>query len=391
MTDFDDDLITDAFAGFTAAAAPAVHATGAGAVRHTVKRRRARTTAALSVLGVLLLAAPALAYASMDRGSQGPPNGTAASTPVPPPPSPSDPVSPSPTVPAGPDGRFTMQQLTETKIPVAGWEHADKAYCKTGPTRLPLITELDRATDGVVGLVSLVHTNLDADSATETALLIACQPGEVRRGQLLALDRDKEGKLVLLGVLAQGLISSITADPQGGVVADVSDHQACCDTPQGYELHQNRTYGWNGSALGQLAGPTTFAPHAERIDLVASLKNVSWGPVVTRNGDKVRVATVRMTVHNKGPVASGEYVVLPPSESEGKGSVGLSVPMPGIAVGATVEVTVKIECYDSVLREDAIEAPDLHVYELGTMETVRDLNPSNNSVRLPKPQQQPAR
>ncbi|WP_155369278.1 hypothetical protein [Catellatospora vulcania] len=73
MTDFDDDLINDAFAGFTAAAAPSVHATGAGAVRHTVKRRRARTTAALSVLGVLLLAAPAVAYASMDRGDQGPP------------------------------------------------------------------------------------------------------------------------------------------------------------------------------------------------------------------------------------------------------------------------------------------------------------------------------
>lgn len=73
MTDFDDDLINDAFAGFTAAAAPSVRATGTGAVRHTVKRRRARTTAAFSVLGVLLLAAPALAYASMDRGNQGPP------------------------------------------------------------------------------------------------------------------------------------------------------------------------------------------------------------------------------------------------------------------------------------------------------------------------------
>ncbi|WP_144119876.1 hypothetical protein [Catellatospora sichuanensis] len=73
MTDCDDDLINDAFAGFTAAAAPSVRATGTGAVRHTVKRRRARTTAALSVLGVLLLAAPALAYASMDRGNQGPP------------------------------------------------------------------------------------------------------------------------------------------------------------------------------------------------------------------------------------------------------------------------------------------------------------------------------
>ncbi|MEU8078235.1 hypothetical protein AB0B31_22630 [Catellatospora citrea] len=73
MTDFDDDLINDAFAGFTAAAAPSVRATGTGAVRHTVKHRRARTTAAFSVLGVLLLAAPALAYASMDRGNQGPP------------------------------------------------------------------------------------------------------------------------------------------------------------------------------------------------------------------------------------------------------------------------------------------------------------------------------
>ncbi|MEU8000683.1 hypothetical protein AB0B66_05905 [Catellatospora sp. NPDC049111] len=74
MTDFDDDLITDAFAGFAAGAAPSVRPIGAGAVRHTVKRRRARTTAALSVLGVLLLAAPALAYASLDRGSQGPPD-----------------------------------------------------------------------------------------------------------------------------------------------------------------------------------------------------------------------------------------------------------------------------------------------------------------------------
>ncbi|GAA1394648.1 hypothetical protein [Catellatospora coxensis] len=99
MTDFDDDLITDAFAGFAAAAAPSVRATGTGAVRHTVKRRRARTTAALSVLGVLLLAAPALAYASLDRGSQGPPDpATSTQVAVSPSGAPSPSATPSPAV-----------------------------------------------------------------------------------------------------------------------------------------------------------------------------------------------------------------------------------------------------------------------------------------------------
>lgn len=383
MTDFDDDLITDAFAGFTAAAAPAVHAIGTGAVRHTVKRRRARTTAALSVLGVLLLAAPALAYASMDRGNQGPPD-PAASTSVRPSPSPSVSVSPSPTVPAGPDGRFTIQQLTAVKIPVASWW--DDLTCSTGSIRIPRIEDVERTSPNVVGLVSVVHTNLDADSAMETAVWIACQPGEVRYGQLLGVDRNGAGKLVSLGVLAKGMISSITAAPQGGVVVDISDVVACCDSPQAEELHQLRTYGWNGSKLGQLAGPTTFAPHAERIDLVASLKNVSWGPVVTKtSGAKVRVATIRLTVHNKGPVASGEFVVLPPSESEGIGAVGLGVPMPGIATGATVEVTVKLEVGNSHLTDARINAPSIEVYELGTRQTVPDLKIENNRVTVPKP------
>ncbi|GIG02455.1 hypothetical protein [Catellatospora citrea] len=380
MTDFDDDLINDAFAGFTAAAAPSVRATGTGAVRHTVKRRRARTTAAFSVLGVLLLAAPALAYASMDRGNQGPPD-VAASNSSAPSASPSASASPPPT---GPDGRFTVQQLTTMKIPVASWD-GNLDYCTSGSVRLPRIEDVGR-TDQVraVGLVSVVHTNLDADSATETAVLIACQPGEVRHGQLLAVDRDEAGKLVLLGVLAKGMISSVTAAPNGGVVVDISDQLVCCDTPRGYELHQIRTYGWDGSALRQLAGPTTFTPHTERIDLVASLKNVSWGPVVTLdNGAKVRVATVRLAVRNKGPVASGEFVVLPGSESEAHGAVGLQVPIPGIANGATVEVTVKIQADVSSLKDNP--APQLSVYELGTTGTAPDLNSSNNRVTVTKP------
>ncbi|BCJ71727.1 hypothetical protein CS0771_12710 [Catellatospora sp. IY07-71] len=377
MPDFDDDLISDAFAGFTAAAAPSVRATGTGAVRHTVKRRRARNTVALSVLGALLLAVPVAAYASMDRGSQGPPP-VAASPEVTVSPSP----SPSPSaVPTGPDGRFTLSQLTAAKVEVPAWTGGSGQSCASGRVRLPKIKDVQYFNvPGDVGLFSVVHTNLDDDAALETAALIACKTGEASRRRVLAFDRDENGRTVMTGIVASGSIWTIAANRQGGIDADVSDFQACCSTPKVMELHQIRTYGWNGTAFAQLSGPEEFAAHDGLIDLAVSVKGITWAETkqITVAGAKrpYRTATVVLKVVNKGPAASGEWMVLLDDSGQAEALSGIGQAQPVLDAGATVEVTVTFRVDETMF--DVNDGARLWVYELGTVSSGYDRNKDDN-------------
>ncbi len=382
MHDFNDDLISDAFAGFSAAAAPSVRAAGTGAVRHTIKRRRTRNTIALSVVGALLLAVPVAAYASMDRGNQGPPQvATSPEVTFSPSPSPSPSARPSLT-PGGPDGRFTPAQLTSAKVDVPAWADRNEQHCASGRVRLLSKAEYQDSHDvpGKVGLFAVVHTNLDGDAALETAALTSCQAGEVRRSRVLAFDRDENGRTVMKGIVATGHIWTIAANPQGGVDADVSDFQVCCSTPKAMELHQIRTYGWNGAAIAQLGGPTEFAPHDGLIDLAVSVKGVTWAETrqITVAGATrpYRTATVVLKVVNKGPVTSGEWVVLVGDSDQNEPLSGIGQARPVLAAGATVEVTVTFQVDETMF--DIAEGAQLSVYELGTMAIGYDRNKDDN-------------
>lgn len=386
MPDFDDDLINDAFAGFTAAATPSVRAAGSGAVRHTIKRRRTRNTIALSVVGALLLAVPVAAYASMDRGNQGPPQvATSAEVTVPPSPS----ASPSPSeVPTGPDGRFTLSQLTSAKVDVPAWTGEAGKSCVSGRVRLPKIKDVQYfSVSGDVGVFAVAHANLDEDAALETAALVACKVGEASQRRVLAFDRDETGRTVMKGVVASGNIWTIDANPQGSVDADVSDFQVCCDTPKVMELHQTRTYGWNGTAFAQLAGPAEFVPHDGLIDLVVSVKRLTWGETkqVTVGGAKrpYRTATVVLKVVNKGPVASGQWMVLPGDSGSAESLSGLGQARPALAAGETVEVTVTFRVDESMFGSG--DGAQVWVYEYGTVTVGYDRNMDDNRTVVSYP------
>jgi hypothetical protein len=381
MSDFDDDLINDAFAGFSAAAAPSVRAAGTGAVRQTIKRRRTRNTAALSVLGALLLVVPVAAYASMDRGNQGPPQvATSVEATV----SPSASASPSPSasaMPSGPDGRLTLAQLTSMKIEVPKWEGSATRDCASGQVKLPKIKDIQHyVASGSVGVFAVAHTNLDGDAALETAVLIACKTGEASSRRVLAFDRDDAGKVVMKGIVAEGIIWSITANALGGVDADVSDYQVCCDTPKAIELHQTRTYGWDGSAFAQLGGPTSFQPHDGLIDLAVSVKDVTWGKAeqIEIGGYTIphRTATVVLKVVNKGPVASGGWVALLGDSGSAVALGGIGQACPALAAGESAEVTVKFRVPESDFNYGT--GTGLWIYELGTIGIGYDRNKDDN-------------
>nr|MDT0660022.1 hypothetical protein [Micromonospora sp. DSM 115978] len=96
MPDADDDRrIVDAFAAFRANVTPCIRPAGADAVRAAVRHRRRVTAVTTAVL--LVLAAPAIAYAAIGDSQQvTPPPGATSAPPATPTPSPS--LSPSPSL-----------------------------------------------------------------------------------------------------------------------------------------------------------------------------------------------------------------------------------------------------------------------------------------------------
>ncbi|GAA2686759.1 DUF6636 domain-containing protein [Actinoplanes palleronii] len=80
MPDFDDQILTSAFAEFRDEAAPYVRPDGVAATSATVRTRKRNRAVALSVLALLVIAVPVAAGATADGDSHGPPSQVAAST-----------------------------------------------------------------------------------------------------------------------------------------------------------------------------------------------------------------------------------------------------------------------------------------------------------------------
>jgi hypothetical protein len=157
----------------------------------------------------------------------------------------------------------------------------------------------------------------------------------------------------------------VSANPTGGIDVDQSDMQACCDVPKVMEYHQVRTYGWNGKAFVQTAGPTSFTTHTRSIDLKLSAQKVAWGPVIAdAYGAAVREATVTLRVTNLGPVTSNPIAIV--------GDHGLVTPDHALdplrsGMSRTVTAVVRVDIHS--------ESIQLEVYELGGVE---DANLDNN-------------
>ncbi|NUR71955.1 MAG: hypothetical protein HOU81_14135 [Hamadaea sp.] len=372
MNEFDQDaLLTGAFSEFSSAAAPTVRPLGAQAVRGEVAHRRKVRAVALSVVAALVVALPVAGYAAFGRESQGPPT---PGTSVVPTPSVSESPSPSPSTPASPapDGRITIAQLTAGKVDLPKWGKAGTTMdgsCNDGRTKLVKAVEHNPMLTSYVQEVA--YANLDADAALETAALIMCAPGEAELRQVVAFDRDATGKIATVGTVFSGNAWSVTANATGGIDVDVSDFQACCDTPKIMELHQTRTFGWDGTKIAQLAGPTTFTSHSKPIDMKVTVTKTVWGEIK----DHRRTATITAKVTNNGPSASNSFMLF--SNSGGGNLVeGFNTVHPGLAAGESVNVILKIE-FD--VRYDQVFVVSL--WEQGVV-GIRDKNPADNQARI---------
>jgi hypothetical protein len=321
MSDFDDNLITGAFDDFSDAAAPHVKIAGTTAVRATVRHRRIVRATALSVLGALLIAVPTATYAVSSHGSKSPPTlaaaspsvsvSTAPSPSVLPSAAPSESPSTSPSTPPPPvskAGEITIAELTAVKVTIPAWTNS-YGECTSG--KMTLVKPQPRSTinhnmTAAPGLEigKVVYTNLDGDSAPETAVLVGCQYGEAAADMVIAFDRNSSGKIVTLGKVAEGHIWSMTARSGGGVTLNVSDSQSCCSTPNAMEDHQTRSYAWTGAHFAQVAGPTSFIAHKQKIVLKVSA-TVTW----SKPKNSVYTGVVTVTIKNPGDITTAAILV----------------------------------------------------------------------------------
>ncbi|MFF5235488.1 hypothetical protein [Dactylosporangium sp. NPDC000521] len=381
MSEF-DDLINDALGDFRAAEATVPSVTpGTAAVRATVKHRRTVRLTTLSVLGALLIAAPIAAFASDPHGNNPPPTPADSVTP-----GPVDPVTPPSSPSAGasasarPDGVITLEQLGAVKVDFPAFA---SGQCAT--KRVTLVTSRPKG-ETRAWVAKVVHTNLDDDSALETAALVLCQPGEAPASQVVAFDRDAAGNVVTLGQVvaedSRANVRDISARTGGGIVADVSDSIACCGASPSSERHQQREYGWDGTKFRQLAGPSVFGDPGRATDLQVTVTDVVLGPVT----DGKRTGTAKVTVKNNGPNPSGRfYVSLENCSfacSGGSAAIPAWVfgtdqaPHAPLAAGDQLSMTITVTV-DASFTEGTIEA-SVSAVGLNDMKGVNDPKVDNN-------------
>jgi hypothetical protein len=373
MHDADDRLITDAFDDFTAGALPHVRPAGSDSVRGTVRQRRRVRSAALSVLAAVMIVVPVAAYTTIDKGSQGPP---------------ADPAGSGSPASTGPDGRLTIAELTAGPVPVPDWNFvgvpADQTgRCTSGDLRLGAGDTAIVA--GYAWVQEVVHANLDADTALETAALLKCYLGRSAWSQVAVFDRDPTGAVVSHGQLVSSAVGvggmfAITVDAQGRIAVDVSNLLPTAGLPPEAVVHQTRVYGFDGTGLRQLDGPTEFLPGDRAVDLGAVVNSTTFGAPYQRtdpDGQRrtYRTATVELTVTNHSAVASGQWAVLvqgfrwEPSDVVAKPQQ----PLDGLT---SRSITVSFQL--PAIRPADVPPLTLDILELGTTATNPDPDPSNN-------------
>jgi len=277
----------------------------------------------------------------------------------------------SPPAPKAPDGRITIKQLTAQKVTVPAWTAQG---CQSGRQSLHLATghlNHDSNQHGLL-LYKVVYTNLDSDSALETAALVTCQYGEAAQGQVIAFDRDSAGHIVTKGSVARGFIWSLAARSGGGVTIDISDTEACCSTPKAIELHQTRSYAYRSGHFAQVAGPTSFVPHTQKIDLSIKVSSVSWS--AKRND--LRTATVTVKIANNSGVKSGTVQLFFDDPNENT----TLFTMAPLAAHTTITKTIKVNVLDDPYDNGNCI---VSVHELGGYSVGGDAKPSNDWATVP--------
>ncbi|MFI2710006.1 hypothetical protein ACH495_07740 [Micromonospora sp. NPDC018662] len=308
MTEPDDVLVGGEFAAFRAAYVPVVHPAGTAAVRRTVRRRRRRTAVVTAAAVVLAVALPVGASGALHRRPEPPPVPAQTVTPSPsettspPPPPPTPKPSTTSASPAAPDGRISRSQLLAARVDLPAW--APDPDCTAGPTRIAATYRKE----GDVLLEELVQGDVDGDGTVETVALLRCQIFPHGPSQVVALDRDADGRIVVLGQVARSaktapewLLDTQVTD-RGTVRVEMADRAPGGGWSLDWSQRQWRGYRWTGKRFGQVDGPTSFGPNPHLADLTVSAGDVRLGAPET---DGTRTGTISVTVRNLSAVPAG--------------------------------------------------------------------------------------
>ncbi|MFI5925892.1 hypothetical protein ACIA3K_07875 [Micromonospora sp. NPDC051543] len=284
---------------------------GPDQARRTLRRRRRTRVVAVAAAAVVLVLAPVVANAAL-KGDRTPPvvaesvDPTSPPTTTPPPPTPSVSQSPDsiPTAdPGAPDGRISRAQLLAARVDLPTWPQTAPSTCIT--TNVRLATTSNKSFVPLLTDLSVDHADLDGDGAQETVAVVACRYGEALAKQVVAFDRDDDGRIVTLGRVVRTTdgvedILGVTLTAAGLVDVRVADLQPCCDTPEYWKQEQTRTYRFKGGRFVQTDGPTKFGKDPRltdlRLSMTHTLVNVTGG----------RELTIVLTVTNAGSVDAAQ-------------------------------------------------------------------------------------
>ncbi|MFY1674721.1 hypothetical protein ACN27G_33105 [Plantactinospora sp. WMMB334] len=308
MADFDDELLTAAFAEFRAGTTPQVRPAGAAAAYATLRGRRRNRMVAAGVLAALVVAGPTTGYVMVNRDPHGPPVDVGeSSTPTP---TTAAPTSPPPTGRTGTpsaalDGRISRAVLDGATLDLPPWgPHATADGCPSGPTTFSNGSHPVRDSMSI-WIEDVLHLQADGEGTVDTVVRFACGD-QGSTFQVVAFDRSADGRIRTIGqVLTQTAsvrtIAGIRAGEGGRIDARVGDLPAFLRglEPAPHTQFQWRSYGWDGDRFRQVGGPAAFPANPRVTDYSVASSDLVFGPPV----DGVRTGSVTATVRNLGRTA----------------------------------------------------------------------------------------
>ncbi|MGV9215885.1 hypothetical protein ACTFTM_28875 [Micromonospora sp. RB23] len=303
--------LAEEFAHYRRTVLEEVEVPGPAAVRRTVRGRGRRRLATTSATVLALFGGAALGYAAMSGPDREPgpvdPTPTISASPTAsgsasPAPSPSV-TSGSPTATA-PGKKITRAQLLGASVTLPAWRSGPG--CPTSGVRL---SADDR--EGVNWLLAFDQGDVDGDGTAEAVALVQCVLGSGGPMQVVAFDRDQQGRIVTLGrVVATSIdkpqwLFALDVVDDGTVRVQVGDIAPGGGWPGEWSQRQWRGYRLKGGSFAQVSGPSSFGPNPHDVNLVVSATNLVLADAP--DGSRTGTITVRVRNGGNGPAA---YVAL---------------------------------------------------------------------------------
>ncbi|WP_433313315.1 hypothetical protein ACQP0U_29400 [Micromonospora sp. CA-269861] len=388
--------LAEEFARYRRTALAEVEAPGPAAVRRTVRGRGRRRLAATATTALALFGGSAVGYAAMSGpdhrpGPVEPTPSVSASPTLPPSTTPSPAVTSTSPTTSVPDGRFSRAQLLGASVTLPAWRAG--RGCPTSQTRLTA-----DAREGENWLLALDHGDVDGDGAVETVALVQCVLGTGGPMQVVAFDRDKEGKVSTLGRVVATTIDkpqwlfALDVVSDGTVRVQVGDIAPGGGWPAEWSQRQWRGYRWKGEAFAQVSGPTSFGqnPHSADISVTATDLVLTTAD----DGSRTGTATVRIRNRGTGPVAHVDLRLgLPadvrpdvdgwgPCSGEPQNSKNpLTCTLGRLAAGAEIRLDLSFRLAEGIALGTGKADVDVRPMDSG-FDYLLDINDADNQVKM---------